>query len=70
MKSHILQIAAPFVLVTLFVNATETIAPGSPDLSSMRQGNGAVVLTPKPGAIPRLNGPTIYGARPGTRSSI
>lgn len=27
--------------------------------------NGAVILTPRPGPAPRINGPEVYGARPG-----
>jgi len=65
MKNHILQFVVSFVLVTLLIHAAATIALGSPDMSSMRQGDEPVVLTPIPGPAPRLNGPTIYGARPG-----
>lgn len=33
-------------------------------ISNAATNEPAVVLTPKPSAAPRVNGPTIYGARP------
>jgi alpha-galactosidase len=34
-------------------------------LSPALQTNEAVILTPRPGPAPRINGPEVYGARPG-----
>lgn len=53
MKHHL---AALFALCSALSMAAETPAPPPLELG---------ILTPKPGSAPRLNGPTIHGARPG-----
>ena len=47
-----------------WVDAKFIMAQGQPQ-PIPAPGDELVVLTPKPGPQPRLNGPTIYGARPG-----
>ena len=53
-------------ILTLFCAALTASAFASDEyLPPTLDTNEAVILTPKPGPAPRINGPEVYGARPG-----
>ncbi len=57
--NHLFLLTLFYVGLTAFAFASNEYLP--PTLNT----NEAVILTPKPGPAPRINGPEVYGARPG-----
>jgi len=49
-----------FALV-IFSAPFASLGEGNP----VKTGDGKEILTPAPGAIPHINGPQVYGCRPG-----
>jgi alpha-galactosidase len=54
-----------FLLSFNFLTILLTTSAFAADESGSPQTEPAVILTPKPGPAPRLNGPKVYGAHPG-----
>lgn len=66
MKTNIIQIfAAAFLGVGLFVGAAPA-QPDQPEVNAATSSEEAVLLTPPAPNEPRINGPEVYGARPGS----
>ena len=59
-KLHPRTFFGSFLVLASCALAAETVP-----LESLDHGEELVILTPKPGPAPRINGPTIYGSRPG-----
>lgn len=54
-----------FLIAAAFFTLTGEARANSEYVSPALQTNEPVILTPTPGLAPHMNGPTVYGARPG-----
>ncbi len=59
-------LAGLFLAMMSMTAGGQTTRPGSDAGGSVFPPDEAVILTPKPGPEPRINGPRVYGARPGS----
>ncbi len=57
------QLQLPAALLALAASPATAVAP--PEAVPVKPDHSAYILTPKPPATPRINGPRLYGARPG-----
>ncbi len=56
---------SPVVFALFLASSSLSSAEGLPGISPGDSPDGGVLLTPPPGPAPRINGPGVYGCRPG-----
>ena len=60
-----MQLNRLILIAILYIGLTASAFAADEYLPPNLDTNQAVILTPKPGPAPRINGPEVYGARPG-----
>ena len=53
------------VITFLFLNTVVNYGAVNDEKSALDNVDEKIILTPKPGAVPRINGPRLFGDRPG-----
>jgi alpha-galactosidase len=53
------------LVIFLFISIEVNCAAVKPEKSISQKDEGKIILTPKPGPAPRINGPRLFGVRPG-----
>ena len=63
LHAHWKRVAGPAAFLTAMLVAIAAPAPAP--AAAAAAGEKPVLLTPKPAPAPRINGPEVYGCRPG-----
>ena len=60
-----MRIRVPAFFLLCLISSSPSFAQSGDPATSARSNDSAIILTPQPGPIPRINGPKVFGVRPG-----